>query len=624
MNKTNFPFNDLRRRRFQTNITIITLTLSVASTLFLLLLTNRLGFGPFSATGILTTGLTAIFSQFIIFIGVLIFVIGAVLTAFTAFLTMTQRTKDFGLIKAAGCPNNLIGGYLMAELLTTTTAGCALGIGLGFLADFLLSKLMFSYYNLPNFLFAPLVFIAFFIVAFAFGLQPVIKASKISAMQALSPVNYYGLTATGKHKALSKRALTWRLASRSLTRRQSASIRIIILLSIVFIMLTITIGGGIIASDTTTTWVQQSTDKNIVLVAHSTLAENYKQLLAMFSSGKQPGDFDYSNSKLAISQSAIQQITAISGVDVADSRLILKEHVQEISNFTVNPETGQTFPVGGNRQADLLIIGVDPTNLVGSWFIQGRFLNGDNLSEAVIGDSVANTMYAATHGQITMMSNPLLEGMELKNSTFNIVGVCIDPLSNGQIVYMPLQKVMNLTNATSPNLLLIKIDNSADRNVVIRQIQTTLKTINPDLNAYELNDVIKENMVFLNTTWQTIMILPLFSLASAALCLVGFMMLTVDEQRQEFAVLRAVGARSSKVISILSIQSMIVLLSSSVIGISLGTMITLVILMHQPIVTIFTLMQISGWLLTALVGMFLLSLYPALRLAKTSILKIMA
>jgi putative ABC transport system permease protein len=624
MNKTNFPFNDLRRRRFQTNITIITLTLSVASTLFLLLLTNRLGFGPFSATGILTTGLTAIFSQFIIFIGVLIFVIGAVLTAFTAFLTMTQRTKDFGLIKAAGCPNNLIGGYLMAELLTTTTAGCALGIGLGFLADFLLSKLMFSCYNLPNFLFAPLVFIAFFIVAFAFGLQPVIKASKISAMQALSPVNYYGLTATGKHKALSKRALTWRLASRSLTRRQSASIRIIILLSIVFIMLTITIGGGIIASDTTTTWVQQSTDKNIVLVAHSTLAENYKQLLAMFSSGKQPGDFDYSNSKLAISQSAIQQITAISGVDVADSRLILKEHVQEISNFTVNPETGQTFPVGGNRQADLLIIGVDPTNLVGSWFIQGRFLNGDNLSEAVIGDSVANTMYAATHGQITMMSNPLLEGMELKNSTFNIVGVCIDPLSNGQIVYMPLQKVMNLTNATSPNLLLIKIDNSADRNVVIRQIQTTLKTINPDLNAYELNDVIKENMVFLNTTWQTIMILPLFSLASAALCLVGFMMLTVDEQRQEFAVLRAVGARSSKVISILSIQSMIVLLSSSVIGISLGTMITLVILMHQPIVTIFTLMQISGWLLTALVGMFLLSLYPALRLAKTSILKIMA
>jgi hypothetical protein len=68
---------------------------------------------------------------------------------------------------------------------------------------------------------------------------------------------------------------------------------------------------------------------------------------------------------------------------------------------------------------------------------------------------------------------------------------------------------------------------------------------------------------------------------------------------------------------------MIILLSSFTIGISLGTMITLVILLHQPIVTTFTLMQISGWLLAALTGMFILSLYPALKLAKTSILKIM-
>jgi len=38
---------------------------------------------------------------------------------------------------------------------------------------------------------------------------------------------------------------------------------------------------------------------------------------------------------------------------------------------------------------------------------------------------------------------------------------------------------------------------------------------------------------FLASTWQTIMLLPLFILASAALCLVGYMMLAVDEQHQE-------------------------------------------------------------------------------------------
>ena len=58
------------------------------------------------------------------------------------------------------------------------------------------------------------------------------------------------------------------------------------------------------------------------------------------------------------------------------------------------------------------------------------------------------------------------------------------------------------------------------------------------------------------------MLLPLFTLASAALCLVGYMMLAVDEQHQEFAVLRAVGAKPRIVIFILAIQSIIVLISS--------------------------------------------------------------
>ena len=55
------------------------------------------------------------------------------------------------------------------------------------------------------------------------------------------------------------------------------------------------------------------------------------------------------------------------------------------------------------------------------------------------------------------------------------------------------------------------------------------------------------------------MIMPLFTLASAALCMVAYMMLAVDEQHQEFAVLRAIGAKPKFVVSVLAIQSIIVL-----------------------------------------------------------------
>ena len=99
-------------------------------------------------------------------------------------------------------------------------------------------------------------------------------------------------------------------------------------------------------------------------------------------------------------------------------------------------------------------------------------------------------------------------------------------------------------------------------------------------------------------------------------------MLAVNEQRQEFGVLRAIGAKPRIVVLILAIQSIVILFSSLGVGLSFGTIITLLILMKQPLVTGGTILEIAFWFGVALVGMFILSLYPAFRIAKASILKI--
>src|SRR4030067_3413976 len=94
--ETFFPVNDLLRRKTQTSLIVTCLTLSVASTLFLLLFSSRIGVGITSASeGVLTVGWANLLSQFIRFVGVLTFVLGAVLVSFTVFLLMTQRTKGF-------------------------------------------------------------------------------------------------------------------------------------------------------------------------------------------------------------------------------------------------------------------------------------------------------------------------------------------------------------------------------------------------------------------------------------------------------------------------------------------------------------------------------------------------
>jgi putative ABC transport system permease protein len=301
------------------------------------------------------------------------------------------------------------------------------------------------------------------------------------------------------------------------------------------------------------------------------------------------------------------------GIAIIDTRLILKAHVQEVSNYTIDPETLATIPVGDSREGDSLIVGVDPEKVTATWSIQGRFLNTEDAWEAVIGDSISQMMF----------SQPLSQSIRLQNRTFSIVGVCVDPINNGKVTYVPLEQLRNLTNMSNPNIVLVKLDPSADRSATLAQIKDEITSVNSDLTVFELDEVLQKNLSFLGSAWSTVMLLPLFTLTSAALCLIGYTMLAVDEQRQEFAILRATGAKPNAVIAILAVQSIVVLLSSFAVGISLGVITTLLILVLNPAVTSVTLLEVAAWLFTALAGMFLLSLYPAARFAKTPILKIM-
>jgi putative ABC transport system permease protein len=222
-----------------------------------------------------------------------------------------------------------------------------------------------------------------------------------------------------------------------------------------------------------------------------------------------------------------------------------------------------------------------------------------------------------------MFSQPLVQSVRTQNETFSIVGVCFDPINNGKVVYVPLKELENTTGVSNPNIVFVKLASSVDRTVTLTQIEKAINSVNPNLTVFELDEVVDKNLGFLGSVWSTVMLLPVFTLASAALCLIAYMMLAVDEQRQEFAILRATGAKPKTVITILAFQSIFVLLSSCAVGISLGVITTLMILVPEPVVTSFTIIEVAAWLSVALIGMFLLSIYPAAKLARTPILKIM-
>jgi ABC-type antimicrobial peptide transport system permease subunit len=623
LSETFFPINDLLRRKLQTSLIIISLTLCVASTLFLLLFSDKIGFGIFLMTeGILTTGFSIALSHFITFIEILVFIIGALLISFMVFVMMSQRVRDIGLMKAAGCPNDLIFGYFMNELLIITCLGCSLGIVLGILADFALTNILislnFQVSQKPvNFWIVLFVFVAYFVLALIFGVKPILDTTKIEPAKALSPTYYLGMSKEPGFKIVSKSALTIKIALRSLLRRKLATFRILLCLTTVFMLVTVVVAGGIIADQTTKSWVEKAIGRDIVVIAHEEMCSQYKRLLSKFRKAEQVAKFNYTDDKYLLSNELLNQLNqTIESLNI-EMRLILEAHIREVPGYIFNSETGATTSVGDSRESVSLIVGVEPEKVLTQWFLEGEFLKRDKSWEAVIGDSIAHKMFTF----------PLEQKLRLfgqsENRSFDVVGICVDPINNGNVTYVPLKNLQNVTGISKINMVLVKIEASNNRTEVLNRIRVNVKAVNADYEIFELNQILEENIGFLDYVWSTIMFLSFFSLASASLCLMCYIMLIINEQRQEFGVLRALGAKPKTVLKIVSWQSLIVLLSSCALGIAFGIIATLLILISEPLVTSFTIIEIAGWLLMALVATFVFSLYPAIKFSKKPLLEIM-
>jgi len=618
MSETFFSINDLSRRKLQTSLVILGLALCVASTLFLLLLSDKIGVGIFSVVGHkLTASFSAVFSRFIIFVVLLVFVAGIVIISFLVHAMMSQRIRDIGLMKAAGCPNDLVFGYFMNELVIVTIVGCLLGVVLGIAADYLSNGVWGATgLQVVQARISPwpvlIAFSVFVVLSLVVGVRPVLAATKVRPAMALSPSFCLGLSRESDFRGVAKAGLTVKIAIRSLFRRKSASFRIILCLTVVFILVTVSVGGGIIANETTRSWVEKAVGRNVILIAHHEMSVQYRLLSRFYEEGTNQ-QFNYTDETYLLSEEMLEQLKSISGLKI-DPRLVMEAQISEVPGIVLGQQSGETDYVGDNRRGASLIVGVEPSEVLSEWFLDGDFLTQNRTSDAVIGDTLA----------LSMFSQPLVQNVTLSKKSYHIVGVCLDPVNNGNVTYIPLRTLENAVGLSKPNILLVRIEAAADREKILDQISTTVKAVNSGFDVSGLDEILDKQLGFLGYIWSTIMLLPMLSLSAAALCLIDYVVLTINEQREEFGILRAVGARPRTLVKIVITQNSLVLLSSWAAGIALGIMVTLLILIPEPVVGAGTIMEIVAWLLLALAAILASSIYPVLRLAKKPILEIMS
>ena len=130
-----------------------------------------------------------------------------------------------------------------------------------------------------------------------------------------------------------------------------------------------------------------------------------------------------------------------------------------MSSYKIDPETLATLSVGDNRIGQSLVVGVDPEKVLTTSFTKGYALNSSDVQETVIGDTLAQALFSPdlSANPPINLSDPLLQKMIVRGKIFKITGVCVDPINNGNVTYIPLKNLQNVTGISYVNIVFVQV-----------------------------------------------------------------------------------------------------------------------------------------------------------------------
>ena len=618
-----FPLRDLSRRTFQTVLTIASLATCVSVTVFLLLFGENLGVEVTSlAAGGLTVGFSGVFSRFILMIVLFNSVTGFLVAYFLITVTTSERIRDVGIMKAVGCLTDLVFNYFATELFVIVFTSCLIGTVGGILMNYvsvgLMNLLGFGISAKPlNLLLVVLVFFSFAFIFYIVGLRRIVKASGIEPARALSPLTVWKTT----HQSALRfpvsfgKSFVAKMASRVLGRRRSATLQYVACLSVVMALTTLAVVGGIVADETTQSYVQRAVGRDVILVAEPEMAEHYENLLLNFAGPGQTEEIDYLEERYSIPSSAVSKISNIDGVVKVDPCLVLEADVQEYPFiYADSDEPGQYAVIGDYRTGRALIVGVHAENLVNDWLILGESLTETDPDSTLVGDSLASNLFL----------DPWLQTFKVLKSEFNIAGVCLDPLNNGMVIYVSFDRLSAIAGYDAYNLLLLQVDptHSSSSSRVLDRVEAVVSE--SGLTVLDLSEALGRIRAYVNHIWSLMLSLSLFSFLNAILSLIGYLTLSISGQQRDFGIMRALGAKPGTVMKLVLFETLLLVLAAGSIGLPVGITIVLFFFIPEPVVSPTATLSIVALLSILSSALCLSSLFPSRRIAKTPITKAMS
>ena len=582
-----FAAKSLRRRGFHSYLAFLGLSLTVATTTFLLLLGQDLGARLGIDSSMRSTfGISwLIFAYLVLALG-LIGIVGLLSTSYLVSSMISQRMRDIGVIKAAGALPRRLLSYVTFEALLVIVSSCLVGA--------LSALLVYASWSWPSIslfkqvgpianagatilLVVPMIsFLLAYVVA-SFRVRRIVGSSSVDAIS--KQLANLDLKSLGNPLRIRRFGSAFNLATRNVSRDRGFN-KTLLSIGVCICLSMVVLSGALVSADTSASYVVRAMPPHVMIVANSNIYNQYVSLATSFSRIAPLPPIDYGNKSYIISSQNASAFRAIPGVETADTRLITMSSITGYvkAHFASNQDTGenintQIIPEVETGSTNALIVGINATRAVGDWYTSDGFLQSSDAQYTMIaGDSLVGNIVQTPFN---------LSQVSALGYRYDVKSALVDPLNAGRVMYEPVETLQKSLGLTGYNILLLKVNNDPTVLSAVSQLASSFGLV-----VGSQDPILNWNLAFLNGIWSYIFIIPILSLALTCGILLSYLATNFSRRFNDYVVLKVLGANVWYRLKLLFWESWGVLAISMLIAIPVAWAVSIFFLVPDPIVSI--------------------------------------